>query len=343
MRKVIFLASIAAFIALMLGTGGELHAQRVFEVRIASPLPQQSPWGRTLDRIASEWARVTNGQVRMRVLHGGTEGGEGRMHQSLASNVNQAAVFTSLGLSTIDPSIITLSAPFLIRNEAELAVVMREVQGDLETRLNSGDYFIVAWSQAGFVNVFSRDPVFTPDDLKRMRIASGEETADMNTVFRHMGFQVQESDWGEIGTRLVQGQIAAIYNNPAAVAAFQLHTQTPIRNMLSTNIAPVLGGIVINQVTWRRIGSMNPRFQQELVRVTRQIAEELDRSMQGTVNNAIASMGREGLTVNRPSPDQEQLWFDEMARALPSLIGSSLDMNLYNRINDILTRYRGSR
>ena len=343
MRRIILFAVFAAALLAVAGNG-KLFAQRgtsqaeVLEVRIASPLPRESPWGRTLDRIAAEWARVTNNQVRMRVLHGGTEGGEARMHLSLASNAIQAAVFTSIGLNAINPSIITVSAPFLIRNEAELTEVMRVVQGDLESRLNSGDYFIVAWSKAGFVNIFSRDPVLTPEDLRRQRIASSEETAEMNAVFRAMGFQVVEADLTDMGTRLATGQVSAMYQQPAAVAAFQLHSY--MRNMLSMNIAPILGGIVINQVTWRRIGAMNPRYQQELIRVTRQLADELDRTMQRTVSDATRAMERDGLRVNRPSQAQEQLWFNEMDRAIPSLMGSVYDRELYQRINDVLVRFR---
>ena len=341
-----------ALIVFTFFAGGDLHAQRgtaapsqqVVQVTLFSPLPADTPWGRALNEIASAWARVTNGEVILRVQHGITQS-ESTMRLSLDSNTIQAAVFTSVGLSSIEPSIMTVSAPFLIRNETELGVVMREIQGDLEARINRGDFFIIAWSQSGFVNIFSREPVFSPDDLRRSRIASGEEMAEMNHVFRAMGFQVVEGDMGEIGLRLAQGQVTAIYTNPAMIAAGRLHTpvQGNLRNMLSTNIAPVLGGIVINQVTWRRIGALNPRYQQEVIRVTREIAGRLDQSLPITVNNTIQTLTREGLTVNRINPAQEQLWFDEMTRALPSLIGGSLDMNLYNRINDILTRHRGSR
>jgi TRAP-type C4-dicarboxylate transport system substrate-binding protein len=250
-------------------------------------------------------------------------------------------VFSSFGLNSIDPIVMTMSVPFLIRTEAELNAVMREVQGDLEARLNSGDYFIVAWSQTGFVNIFSRDPVFTPNDLKRLKIASNAEAEDMNTAFKTMGFDVVEAEWSDMGPRIATGAVSALYNNPAAVAAFQLHSQ--MRNMLSINIAPVLGGIVINQVTWRRIGAMNPRYQQELMRVTRQIAAELDQSMQRTVNDAIRAMEREGLKVNTPNAAQEQLWFNEINQVVPGLLGTAYDRNLYNKINDVLTRFRARR
>ena len=323
---------------------GELFAQRgraqgeTLEVKLGNPLPKSSPWGRTLDRIASEWGQITNGQVRLNVRHDGIEGNEARMHQSLASNTIQAAIFTPFGLSQIDSSLMTLSVPFLIRNERELDVVMRELQGDLESRINRGNYFMLAWSKSGFVNFFSRDAVFTPNDLRRQRVASNPESTDINTTFKAMGFQIFEADWSQVGNRLNAGTVSAIYNQPAAVAALQLHTM--VKNMLTINIAPVVGGIVINQVTWRRIGELNPRYQQELLNATRRIGSEFDASIPGTVTSAIQTMSRAGLTVNRATPAQEQLWFNEIDQAMPSLLGTTYDRDLYSRINTILARHR---
>ena len=317
------------------------RAGETIEVKIASPLPKESPWGRTLDRIAAEWNRITSGQVRLRVLHGGTEGGEGKMRLSLASNTIQAAVFTSFGLSSIYPSILTMSAPFLIRTDAELAAVMKEVEKDLEAKFNSGDFFIITWSKAGFVNIFSKDAVLVPDELKRIRIASNAEASDMNTAFKTMGYQVVETDWTDVGPKLASGAVAAVYQNPAGIAAYQLHTY--MKNMLSINLAPVLGGIVINQVTWRKIGELNPRFQAELLRVTRQIGDEFDQSMQRTMSGAVNTMVREGLKVNTPTQAQEQLWYNDVERVLPTLLNNTYDRELYQKINDVLVKYRAGR
>jgi TRAP-type C4-dicarboxylate transport system substrate-binding protein len=260
---------------------------------------------------------------------------------SLASDTIQAGVFTPFGLSSIENSVMTLSAPFLIRNERELDEVMRELQGELDTRFNRSNYFMLAWSKSGFVNIFSRDPVVTPADLQRMRIASNSEAAEMNTTFKTMGFQIIESDWLDVGNKLNAGTVSAAYQNPAAVAAYQLHTM--LRNMMSTNIAPVLGGIVINQLTWRKIGDLNSRYQQELLRVTRNIATEFDASIQKTVSDAVQTMRRAGLTVNNPSTAQEQQWYNEIEKVTPELLRTTYDRDLYNRISTIVTRVRGSR
>jgi TRAP-type C4-dicarboxylate transport system substrate-binding protein len=275
----------------------------------------------------------------MRVLHNGSEGSEEKMLLSMRGNNIQAGIFTSFGLSSINPSVMTMSMPFFIRNSNELTAVMREVQDDLESRLNSGDFFLIAWSKAGFVNIFSREPVFVPDDLRRLRVASDPMAGEMNNSFKSMGFSIIESDMTDMGQRISQGTVTAVYQNPAGIAAFQMHTM--LRHMLPVNIAPILGGIVMNQVTWRRIGTLNPRYQQELLRATRRISDEFDSTMQRTVDDAVRTMTRGGLVVNQPNRAQEQLWYDEVDKVIPSLLGTTYDRDLYQKINTILVRYRG--
>jgi TRAP-type C4-dicarboxylate transport system substrate-binding protein len=236
---------------------------------------------------------------------------------------------------------MTLSAPFFIRNEQELDAVLNVVQGDLESRFNSTDYFIVAWSKAGFVNVFSREPVFIPDDLRRQKIATNTGAEELTTAFKAMGFQLIETEITDVGTKLAAGAVMATYQSPAAVAAYQLHTY--LKNMLAVNIAPIMGGIVTNQVTWKKIGDLNPRYQQEILRVTRRIAADFDASMQKTINDAVSSMIRDGLKVNRPSAAQEQLWYADVERVIPVLLGTTYDRDLYQKINDVLVKYRSGR
>jgi len=340
MRKVLILAIIASvLIAPSLFAQRGNRAGEAIEVKLASPLPKESPWGRTLDKIASEWSRITNSQVRLNVRHGGIEGNEKKMQLSLASDIIQGAIFTSFGLSVIEPGVMTLSIPFLIRSESELAAVLQEMQPDLERRFNKGNYFILAWSKSGFVNIFSKDPVYTPEDLRKIKIASNSEATEMNTVFKTMGFQIIECDWSEAGNKLSAGAVSAVYQSPAAIASLQL--QSILKNMLSINIAPIMGGIVLNQVTWKKIGDLNPRYQQELLDVTRKIANEFDNSLPKTVNDAITTMKRSGLKVNPATPAQEQMWATEVERATASLLGTTFDRELYQRITSILTRIRG--
>jgi len=310
-------------------------AGSVIEIRVASPLPRNSDWGRTLDRIAAEWERVTNGTVRARVIHDGLEGGESRMFSSLSTNHIQAALFTSFGLSQIVPEVMNLSVPFMIRNDAELDLVLREILPVLDERANSTNFVVLTWSRAGWVNLFSRDQIFVPDDLRRMALATNADSENMNMVFRQMGFNLVEAGLTEAGPMLASGRINAIYQSPAAIVPFGLHRT--VGHMLDMPIAPFMGGIVINRQTWDRLG---PERQRDMMAVTRRIAAEFDAAMPRTAANAITAMQRDGLRVNTPTAPQAQLWYNDVQRAIPPLLGTTFDRDMHNRITGILERAR---
>ncbi|MCL2440807.1 MAG: TRAP transporter substrate-binding protein DctP [Treponema sp.] len=306
-------------------------------IRFASPLPRNSEWGRALDRLAADWQRVTNNQVRVVVNHDGREGSESDMLLKLNSNSIQVALFSSAGMTEICPAIMNLSVPFMIRNEAEFDLVLENLLPAIESRVRN-EYVVLAWSKGGWVYLFSKEPVFTPDDLRRQKLATSHELRDMNTVFRSMGFQLVETDWNVIGQRLASNMVNSIYVIPALIAPMHLHRQ--LNHMLELPIAPIVGAIVMNRVTWNKL---SPAHQQELLRATRRMGAEFDASMSRTETAAISTMGRDGLSVNRPSQAQSLQWQTELNNTLPSLMGSVFDRELYNRINDILIRHRGAR
>jgi TRAP-type C4-dicarboxylate transport system substrate-binding protein len=161
---------------------------------------------------------------------------------------------------------------------------------------------------------------------------------DMNTVFRTMGFNMVETDWVTVGTRLATNTINAVYVIPAIVAPMQLHRN--LNHMLEMPIAPVIGAIVMNRVTWNKLSAAQ---QQEIVKATQRIATDFDASVTKTEANAISAMGRDGLNVNRPSQAQQDLWARDLQAIMPSLVGSIFDRDLYNRINTVLERIRSGR
>jgi TRAP-type C4-dicarboxylate transport system substrate-binding protein len=301
-------------------------------------LPRNSDWGRALDRLAADWARVTNNQVRLRIIHDGIEGGEAKMLSSLSANNIQAGLFASSGLSDICPEVMTISVPFNIKSEAELDLVLQEVLPTLEARINRTNFTVITWAKGGWVNVFSKEPVVVPDDLRRQKISTSPELKDINLVFKTMGFQVVESDMTDLGPKLANNMINAIYLVPAMIAPMGLHRS--LKHMMSVPIAPVMGAIVMNRVTWNKLG---PDRQREIMKVTRLMAADFDTSVTKTNANAVTMMSRDGLKVNSLSPSQVDLWHGELVKAMPSLVGTTFDRDLYQQVNRILERSRNGR
>jgi TRAP-type C4-dicarboxylate transport system substrate-binding protein len=191
--------------------------------------------------------------------------------------------------------------------------------------------------KAGWLNIFSREPVLTPDDLRRLRIASNAEAEQMNNVFRAMGFNIIDVDWTDVGPRINSGDISAVYMIPPVIAAFRM--DDILKHKLTLPIAPVIGGIVINRVTWDRI---RPEDQRAMTSITRRIVAELEAGMPQTNNNALSVMSQRGMQFNQPTSAQEQLWENDIQRVMPNLVGTAFDRDLLEVINRVLANHRSN-
>ncbi|MCL2276999.1 MAG: TRAP transporter substrate-binding protein DctP [Treponema sp.] len=330
----------AALLILFFVSFGSVFAQRgtsnsqVTNIRFVSGLPRNSDWGRALDRLASDWARVTNNQVSVTMTHG-SQMSETQMLTSLRSNSIQVAVFTSAGMFDICPAVMNLSVPFMIRNNAELDVVLNDVKPVLDSRVRE-EFVVITWSKAGWIYVFSNQAVFLPNDLRRLRLATSPELESMNTVFRRLNYNLVPTDLTNLGTRLASNMVSAFYLIPTLITPLNLHRGL---HMLDLPLCPAMGAIVMNRVTWNQLSAAN---QQAIVRVSQQTAVEFDNAMARTESNAISTMERGGLVINRPTQAQQDTWRADMNNAMPSLI-DLYDRDLFNRINGVLERYRSGR
>jgi TRAP-type C4-dicarboxylate transport system substrate-binding protein len=335
------IAFLLTFFLFFFFTAGSVFAQRgsraqeVIDVRLASPLPRNSDWGRQLERLAAEWMRVTDNLLRVRVIHDGLEGSETKMFSSLNTNNIQAALFISTGLSEVCPAILTLSVPFLIKSNDELDLVLRDTLPVLDRQMNSTNYVPVAWAKGGWVYFFSREPVYTPDDLRRQRLGTSDGSRDINAMFRQMGFNAVETSVVDIGTKLASNTVNATYLLPEAIVPLGLHRNLP--NMLDIPIAPFIGAVIMNRVTWNKLTQQQQR---DIQVVTQRIVSEFEASMIRSSANAITAMQRDGLRVNRPTQAQEEQWRAEVDKAIPMFMGTTYDRALYNQINQILERAR---
>ena len=323
------------FAVMLVFSAAPLFAQRRTVIRMASPVPENSPWGRFFNQMAADWSRITNGQVELRIFHNGVAGSEKEVVRNLRVNQLQAAVLSPLGLHEITPETITLCCPFLIRDDDELDLILAELKDDLNTKINARGYFTLAWARVGWIKFFSKTPVFVPADLKRQKLGTNSDQAEMNHIFRTMGFQMVSVESNDILIALNSNIVDAVFQSPVAVGGSQVFGLA--RNMASINVAPFLGVLVFNEQTWRRIPD---RYKPQLLEAVRRNEAALDREVRELEEEMINLMGNHGLRVNHLTPEQAQLWFDEFERVMPSLVGTAFDRGIYERIDAILRRHR---
>jgi TRAP-type C4-dicarboxylate transport system substrate-binding protein len=335
-KKAVFFVALT-FLCALLPVFGQ-RPTRPREIKLASMVPENSDWGQIVNKLAAEWTRVTNGEVKLVVYANGTQGNEEEVLRKLNMNTIQAGIFTSIGLNLIAPEIMALSVPFMIRSDAELDEVLRQVKGDFEARINAKNYFALALVKGGWVKLFSRNPIYVPADLKRQKFAHAPYEAEMARAFRQMGYQMVQVDPNRLLIALNGGTADAIFQSPIFTAGAQYFGVA--KNMSSINIAPFIGGIVMNKQAWESIPA---QYRTELMRVTRRIGAELESSLLRLETETIRLMKNNGLRENQINPTQLQEWYSDAEKAVPSLMGSTFDRTMYNKIAGILNTYRSRR
>jgi len=319
-------------------TAGPVFAQRKITIKMASPVPENTPWGNYLNKIASEWKRITNGEVEIIIYHNRTAGKEEAVVRNMRVNQLQAGVLSTFGLTEIAPEVMTLSCPFFIRNNDELDLVLNEIKDELEAKVNGKDFITLAWAKVGWVKFFSKQPVFVPADLKKQKLGTINDFEQLNQVFKSMGFQLVPVTVDELLISLSSPMVDAVYESPLAVGSAQIFALA--NNMASINMAPFMGAIVMNRRTWNAIPD---KYKPQLLEAVKKEEMELNTLVRKFEEDMIRLMEGYGLKVNQLTPEQEQLWYDEVGRVMPTLIGSVFDRNIYNRIEVILRNYRSKR
>jgi len=314
-----------------------LFAQRSVTIKMASVVPENTPWGQFLNRIAAEWKRITNGEVDVIVYHG-TAGKEVDIVQKLNVGQLQAGVLSTFGLTEIAPEVMTLSCPLFIRNDDELDLVLDDVKTELEDRINSKGFYTLAWSRVGWIKLFSKAPIFTPNDLKRQKLGTNVDYDKLNQIFKSMGFQMVPAAQDDLLIAMNSPMVDAIYQSPIAVGGAQLFGVA--KNMASLNLAPFMGAIILNKRAWN---SIPEKYKPRLIEAAKKEERELDKIVRRFEVDMIKTMGTYGLTVNQLTPAQEQIWYDDAEKVMPNMMSTFSDKNLFTRIQNLLNEHRAGR
>ncbi|MDR2098153.1 MAG: TRAP transporter substrate-binding protein DctP [Spirochaetaceae bacterium] len=309
--------------------------QKTVTIKLASLAPENTPWGAALNKMAADWSAATGGAVKVIVYHNGVAGNEADVLRKLRLNQIQAAVFTSSGMNLISKNIITLSCPFLIRTDEELDTVLDRLRPKLEADVGKAGFVTVAWSKVGWVRFFSRRPVFIPSDMKKQKLAVGNDVPSLNDAFRTMGYQLVETNLNDVLVSLNSGAIDALYQSPVSVAVSQAFGIA--KNMSTLKVAPFMGAVVLNQAAWRNIPD---QYKDALIRIGREVEKHNNQSVKKMEDDAVAAMLKNGLIINECGAAQQQEWVDDVNKVMPQLLNKTFDKDLYDDIQNVLTQLR---
>jgi TRAP-type C4-dicarboxylate transport system substrate-binding protein len=248
-----------------------------------------------------------------------------------------AAALTGEGLASIVPEMRVFQTPMFVRTDGELDYLRSKLEGKLEKLAAAQGFRLLAWSDVGWVYLFSRQPVASPDQARQLKMWIHSGDTAWAEALKEANYRPVPLPATEIYMGLQSGFVDA-FNAPPVVALssqwFALAT-----NMMDLKWAPLVGAVVITERHWQRIPSeLRPALQAAAVRAT-ESAKTRVRSFEA---EAITAMQTYGLQVNSVTQINADRFMREIRASYPKLVGAVVPAAIHAEAEKYLDEYRRS-
>ena len=315
---------------------GFIGSTQAVTIKLATEAPTNTSWHLSLAKLASEWIKISEGDINVKIFPGGIAGNEEDMIRKIRVGQLHGATLTIVGAGRIYSGVQVLSWPRLFHNTQEIAFVLKETAPFFNQKIEEKGFVPVLWTFLGWSHIFSRNPVYTNSDLMQQKLKISDVQEDEIRVWQKAGFNVVPLPNTENMMALQTGMIDAYITSPTAAMAFQWFSNTPYMNDI--RFAPLFATVVLSKKTWDMIPE---KYHEDFLSAASTTAEELMKSTKAMDQNTINTMVSYGLQIQKSSPEIEQHW-DQMIEEYfyPALIQTDIiDSSAYEHVKEALARY----
>lgn len=308
-------------------------------LRLATLAPKDTSFDKTLRKMGQVWRKETNGKASLIVYAGGSQGSESELIKKMRINRLHAALLTGIGLSDIDDGVAVFQkVPLLYRSFEELEYVMGKMTPVLEERILDQGFVVLTWIDSGWVRIFSKNPLLTPDDMRQSKLFTWSGDPQQTDLLKKMGFRPIAIESTEIVSSLTTGLVDTVPMPPFYALASQSYSSAPY--MLDFNYAPIIGAIVISKRMW-------DRFSGEEQAAMKAAAEEAGREMtlsgRKESEESISVMTDSfGLKSNQLDDNLRAQWQSVSTEAYGHIRDNTVPGEIWDQAIELIEDYRAS-
>ncbi len=296
----------------------QASAEAQVNLRLATLAPNGSSWHVTLRKMAADIGRDTDGEVRLRIIGGGSAGDESDMIRKMRIGQVQMAAVSNVGLSELDPSAWTLSIPMVFADYEEWDHVRDVMNPSLGEAFQEHGFRALAWADVGWLHFFSSEPVRTVEDLKGLRLAGAAGDPTALDLLRWAGFDPVQVNSVELVSGFQTGLVEAAPLPIAYAEGSQVYRSAKFMNSLRW--APLQAALIIHDNGWERL---TPEQQAIVSRHADAAATTFRSSNRDTEAKSLAAMKRRDLEVVEAS-DQFRAEWERLAEDLIPMVREQL-------------------
>ncbi|HKW35392.1 MAG TPA: TRAP transporter substrate-binding protein DctP [Candidatus Acidoferrum sp.] len=309
-------------------------------IRLATLLPQGSSQYHALEEMGQQWKASTGGAVTLTIYPGGTMGGEEETIRRLRLGQLQAATLSAAGLSSIDSAVGAIEKiPLLYHSLDEMEYVCSKMQPDLEQRLEQKGFVALAWTDAGWIHIISRQPYTTPEEFKakKSKIFVTASDIDEAGLMNSLGFQAVPLEWSDVLIGLQTGLVDTVPVTPFYALASQFDLAA--KNLLEVKYVPLVGATVMTKRAW---DALTPEQREKVLKAATEAGKKIRAQSRAESQEAVEAMKKRGLQVRPVPQDLEDDWRRFAESVYPKMRGKMIPADAFDKTLSFVAEYRES-
>ena len=311
-------------------------AQDAVRIRLGTLAPRGTTWHRALLEMGEKWRAGQGAGATFVVYTDGAQGSESDMVRRMRVGQLNAALLSVVGLNDIDDSVTALQKmPMIVHSWEELDHVREKLRPELEKRFYEKGFVVLCWGDAGWVRFFSKSPVVSPSDLRKLKLFAWAGDSAQADIMKALHYQPVVLEVADILPALQTGMIQALPSSPFWALTLQFYSQAD--HMLDMNWAPLVGAVVITRKSW---DSLSPAGQKALREAGEAAGVQLRAISRRENDEAVAAMKRRGLKVHAVTPEAEAEWRRQAEQLYPMIRGTLVPAERFDEVQRLLREYR---
>jgi TRAP-type C4-dicarboxylate transport system substrate-binding protein len=301
---------------------------------LATIAPANSPWSNSLLDMNAAIAKDTAGRVKITVFPGGKLGGEPSVVRQMRAGQVEISLLMLTGLAQIDDGFNALGVPFFFKDDAEAQAVRDDLTPRLEKRISPA-FHLLAWTNGGWVQLFSKKPLKTLDDIKKAKLWTSDGDVKMLSWYKANGFTPVALDAKDVVSGLQLGTIDASPSPAYAASLLSMNTLAP--NMLDVHIGPLLGALVVTTKAWN---ALSPEDQGKITAAAKVFEKTTSVDIPAKEAGAVTEMAKRGLIVNKMTPKDAADLYAQIDKLVQSMRGDMVPADMYDAAKAARDAYR---
>lgn len=312
------------------------RAEEDYTLKFATLAPVGSTWMNIITDWANQVEKESHGRLKFKLYGGGVSGDEPDVLRKIRFGQLHGGAMTGHGIGYIYSPARVLEIPFLFRNYQEVDHVRAQLMPEMRAGFRRNGFELLGWMEVGFVQLFSRTPIYSLDDMKKRRIWLWQGDPLGDAFFTASGLSPVPLPITEVFTSLSTGLIDTTIAPPLGAIALQWFSKTPY--MTNIPIMDGIGGILVSREFFDKL----PKDLQVLLRRTGEAAgARLLLETRRDNEKSLAVLKKSGITFTSEWKDKESDLFEIRDRAAATLAKDGyIPAEFYQRARQSLIQFR---